>query len=970
MTLPFECPGPRLFYVAPGADFADALARGLRARLAGLPPLALAEVSLTLNTRRAARAVAAAFEAQGLAEGAGACVLPRLRALDEIGDGADAVDLPPPVARPRRLLALTRLVRAWLDARPDFAPRIAAPALAEALAKLIDETDREGVGLDALAGAAPPEHAAHWDATLAFLEIVRAHWPAILAQQEDGALDPEARRRRAVLALVARWAEAPPAAPMIAAGSTGSVGTTALLLQAIARAPQGAVVLPGYDPDIAADSWDGIDEQHPYAGIRRLIEALGLGPSDPAPWVAPDPATAPRRRLLGQALRPAPATDGWLDARPALAAEAEAATQGLTLIEAADPRREALALALAIRRALEAPGRRVALITPDRALSRRVTAALARWGLRPDDSGGRPLALTPPAMFLKLLADCACAPFDAVSLLALLKHPLAAAGEGRRAHLRAARRFELKALRARPGLDSAAACRAAAREVGAEALDPVFDALERLGADAPEALADRAALHLALAEALAGPELWAREAGEATRAAAQGFAEAAELFGPCPAADYPALFAACLTGEAREEAYLPDPRIAIWGPLEARTQSADLILLGGLNEGAWPASPAPDPWLSRPMRARLGLPPPERSVGLAAHDFLQGACAPDVILSRALREGGAPATPSRFLQRLTTLLGGAAPDALDGMRARGAALLAPIDALERPDGPPAPEPRPRPHPPVAARPRQLSATQVETLIRDPYAIYARKVLGLKPLDPVGRRLDARDRGVALHAAFARFGEVRMAGAPPEAALTQAVAEALRDEAAPPALRRLWRARIARLAPLFLREEGARAAEGRILAVERTGLREDAARRFALTARADRIDLLGDGRLALYDYKTGAIPTDAQIAQFAKQMPLEAAIAEAGGFEGLDPAPVARLAHLSIGGGKGAGGETRVKDDPAALAAEAWTGLMRLIDAYDDPKTAYQPRARPLMLKHAGDYDHLSRLGEWRDGEDR
>ncbi len=973
MSAPFGSARPRLFHIAPGADFAAALARGLRARLAGGPPEALGGVTLILNTRRAARAVSEAFEAQGLDAGEtqGACFLPRLRALDEIGTGAEAApDLPAAIARPRRLLTLARLVGAYLGRAPELGPRAAAPALAEALARLIDETDREGVDLAALDAAAPPEHAAHWDVTLSFLSILRAHWPEIRAAQEGGALDPEARRRRAILALIARWEATPPRAPMIAAGSTGSVGSTALLLRAVAQAPQGAVVLPGYDPDIAAGIWDEIDEQHPYAGFRRLFDALGLGPRDAAPWsedAADDPAQAARRRLVGQALRPAPATDGWLAARDALRADAAPAAAGLTLIEAPDPRREALALALAIREALEIPGRRVALITPDRSLARRVTAAMARWGVRPDDSGGRPLALTPPAMFLKLLAEAACAPFDAVTLLALLKHPLACAGAGRGAHLAAARRFELKGLRARPELDTRAACRAALDALGAQTLDPVFAALEAVAAPDLD-LAGRARLHLAQAEALAGPELWAHEAGEATRAAAQGFADAADAFGPCPPGDYPALFAALLSGEAREEAYLPDPRVAIWGPLEARTQSAELVILGGLNEGVWPSAAAPDPWLSRPMRARLGLPPPERGVGLAAHDFLQGACAPEVILSRALRAQGAPATASRFVQRLTTLLEGVAPETLKAMRARGARLLGWVDPLERPEGPPRPASRPRPRPPVAARPRALSATQVETLIRDPYAIYARKVLGLKPLDPVGRRIDARDRGVTLHAALARYAELWAEGATPEAALAQAVAETLEGAPAPVALRRLWRARFARLGPVFLREEEARAASGRIIAAERPGARHDAALGFTLSARADRIDRLQGGALALYDYKTGAIPTDREIKAFAKQLPLEAAIAEAGGFEGVAPARVAMLAHLSLGAGKGAGRTQAVKESPEALAREAWDGLLRLIAAYDAPETGYPARARLRKTRHAGDYDHLSRFGEWRDDD--
>lgn len=953
----FSTPGPRLFAVPPGADFAAALARGLRARLADAPPEALARVELTLNTRRAARAVTAAFEDQGGA----ATFLPRIRTFDDLADDPLA-EAAPAVDPVRRMLTLTRLVAAFLERRPDLGPPAAAPALALALGRLMDEAAREGVALEALDAAAPPEHARHWETTLEFLRIVREVWPAILAEQEGGALEAEARRRLAAERQARAWAEAPPAHPVIAAGSTGSRAPTAMILRAVAQAPQGAVVLPGFDPALASEVWAAIGDEHPWAGFRRLLDGLGAAPGDVAWWTDGDAAHAPRRRLIAQALRPAPVTDDWRAALPGLRAEAAAATGGLTLLEAPDARREAAAIALALREAVETPGRRAALITPDRGLARRVSAALARWGIEPDDSGGRPLPLTPPGVFLRLVADAAFAPFEAVALLALLKHPLCAAGPGRGAHLRAVRRYEIAVLRRRPDLASLAACaQAAAADAAFAPLAGAFARLMALQA-APHELAAMAAAHLDCAQALAGDALWDKAAGVAARAAAQGFSVAAAVYGPCEARAYPPLFAAALGGEAREEAFRPDPRVAIWGPLEARMQTADLVILGGLNEGVWPGPPAPDPWLSRPMRARVGLPAPERAMGLGAHDVLSAACGRAVILSRALRSGGAPTTRSRWLERLVTLTRGVDAGALAAMTARGARLLALVDPLERPAASAPPEPRPAPQPPVALRPDALSVTQVETLIRDPYAIYAQKVLRLKRLDPVGRAPDARDRGMILHDVMARFA----GGDAGDLAAALADAAALLDDAPlPPALRRLWRARLDRLAPTLLREEARRRALGAPRVEVKGAL---AASGFTLTARADRIDLRAGGRAALYDYKTGAIPSDPQIQAFAKQLPLEAAIAQAGGYEGLGAVAVVEMAHVSLGGGKGAGAAKPVKDDPAALAAEAWAGLLRLMAAYARPDTGYPARARPKHIAYASDYDHLARYGEWEDGD--
>jgi double-strand break repair protein AddB len=973
MSLPilFATPAPRVFAVPPGVDFAAALVDGLAARLGDAPPEAIARIGLTLNTRRAVRTVAAAFEAR-----AAATFLPRIVTLDDIAEDPAAA-APPAVARGRRLLTLTRLVRRFLDHAPRFGPPAAAPPLAAALAALLDETQREGVDLGLLTTAAPPEHAEHWNVTLEFLEIVREAWPAVLAEAEGGALDPEARRWRAVHALIDQWAETPPEAPLIAAGSTGSRAVTAAYLAAVARLPQGAAILPGFDPALADEVWGGIGDEHPWAGHKRLLERLGLRASDVAWWTDDATAGSPRRRLIAQALRPAPVTDRWRAALPALRREIEAAAEGLSILEAPDPRREALAVAAALREAIETPGARAALVTPDRDLARRVAANLARWRIIPDDSAGRPLALTPPGVFLRLVADVAFLDFDPLALVALLKHPLCGAGPGRGAFVEAARRFELRVLRRRPDLGSLEDARAAAAGVkvgdgakatpDADGVASIIGALDALKAlrEACGDLAELAAAHRAAAERLAGPALWEAAAGEAALAAFEGFQQAATVFGPCAPADYPPIFSALMAGEARDEAFRPDTRVAIWGPLEARMQTADLVVLGGLNEGVWPAAPAPDPWLSRPMRRTVGLPPPERLIGLAAHDVLTAACAPRVILSRSLRAGGAPTTRSRWLERLTTLARGVSEDALAAMRARGDRLIAMTDPLDQPSATVPRARRPAPRPPRALRPDRLSVTQIETLIRDPFAIYARHVLRLKALDPVGRELNARDRGVALHAALALFARLTAEGGPPSKAYEDALARALDASPASQAQRRLWRARLDRAAPALLRQEAQRQELGKPR-TEVQGAR--AAPGFTLTACADRVDLRADGTVAIYDYKTGAAPSRKEVEAFAKQLPLEAAIALAGGFEEVAPADVAELAHIPLSGAN-AGLAVPLDGDPRALAEETWAGLLRLIAAYADPATGYPARARPKRIAYASDYDHLSRHGEWEDGDE-
>ncbi|SET85604.1 double-strand break repair protein AddB [Oceanicella actignis] len=1026
--------GPRVFHLPPGVDFAAAFARGLRARLAPHPPQAAARVRIFVNARRTARAIEAALEAE-----APALWMPRFAFVNALGDEALGLGVPRAVDPLRRRLALVRLVEGFMRANPEFGDPASAPALAETLGALLDDLHGAGLTAEALAALDPAEHARHWDLTRRFLHIVTAIWPRHLAEAEGGAADPQARRLAAARALARSWREDPPPWPMIAAGSTGSTPATAELIAAVAQLPQGAAVLPGLDPELPDDLWRRIADEHPehpqHMLARLCLDRLGVSPRESRPWSDAPAPCPPRARLLAQALRPAPVTDAWFAARPALAAEAAEAVAGVDLIEADGPRQEAAAIALALADAARA-GRRAALVTPDRVLARRVAAELARHGIAPDDSAGVPLSLTPPGIFLDLLARSLGRPMRAATLAALLRHPLAGGpARGRHAHMR--RWLERAFLRGGPveidwpALTRAAETLAQAARARAEAgedrpragatgpehlrwLAWLRGALEPLSAQ-PASLAAAVAAHRAAAEALAaGPPdegaapdpaagapdgappdlaaaghappgaaaggLWDQAAGEAARALIESLAAAADAYdgaqGAAPGG-YGALFSALAAArEVRLDPRRADDRVAIRGTLEARAQSADLVVLGGLNDGVWPARPDPGPWLGRPQRRELGLPAPEARIGLAAHDFLQAACAPRVILSRAIRADGAPTVASRWLLRLTNLLGGVDEGALAAMRARGARWLARAEALSRAE-PLAPAERPAPRPPVAARPRRLSVTQIETLVRDPYAIYARKILGLEPLEPLGRAPDARDMGQTLHRVMERFAletgadaDLSDSGRPDagwtEAALAEALIRIAREEVAeqPSAgVRRLWLKRLERAAPALARFERERRARGlRLARAEGWGRAafDAPAGRFELFGRADRIDRGPDGALSILDYKTGALPGKNEITVFAKQLLLLGAIARAGGFEDVPAAEAHELLYVRLSE------KLERREAPPDQIDDAWRGLRELIAAYDDPATPYRPRLRPRSIKHAGDYDHLARLGEWGD----
>ena len=949
----------RLYGLPPGADFPAALVAGLRARMAGEPPEAMARVTLFVNTARMARAVEAAFRAGPPG------FLPRIRLVDQLA-GMVPPGLPAAVPGLRRRLELVNLISALLEAQPDLAPRSALYDLADSLVRLMDEMRGEGVAPEALAGLDVSGHSAHWARAQAFLGIVS---PFFGPGAEPDAM---ARQRMAAERLIALWGERPPQDPVIVAGSTGSRGTTFLLMQAVAALPKGMIVLPGFDFDMGAAVWAGMGdaltaEDHPQFRFRRLMDALGLGPEAVAEWVPAQAPDAARNRVISLSLRPAPVTDQWLAEGARLPVLPEAMA-GVTLVEAESPRAEAGAIALMLREAAET-GRVAALITPDRVLARRVAAALDRWGILPDDSAGTPLELTPPGRFLRHVARLFGRRLTAESLLVVLKHPLAMAGAGRGPHRLILGHLEDWLRRKGPAFLTGADLMLWAEVQRPEAVDwarALAVALEGVEAAGELALSDHVARHRRVAEALAGGAvaLWERAAGEQALARFAELEAEAGVGGMFSPADYADLFDGIIAGELRE-ALTVHPAIRIWGTLEARVQGADLVILGGLNDGTWPALPPPDPWANRQMRKAAGLLLPERQVGLSAHDYQQAAGARTVVLSRSLRDAEAECVPSRWLNRLVNLVGGlpdrGGPEALAAMRARGARWLAMAAELERPrDDVPA-APRPAPRPPVGVRPKALSLTRISTLIRDPYAIYARYVLRLKPLDPLRREADPRLRGTALHKILERFAKER-----PEAetlaqarARLMAIAAAVLEEAAPwPAARALWLARIDRTADFFLAFDARHG--GVPVAMEEEGRVQLAGLDFALFGTPDRIDILPDGRLHLIDYKTGAPPTEAQQRSFDKQLLLAAALAERGGFKALGPTEVARISYVGLGSDPK---EVRTEITPE-LTGEVWEGLHRLVARYALPETGYTARRAMFETTFPGDYDHLSRFGEW------
>lgn len=980
---------PRVFTLLPGEDFARSFAQGLHARL--LDPVVVASTLVLTGTNRAQRAIEQALADEAPAPG----LIPRVELLSELHADPLAVDLPPAIPRMRRQLRLMRLVERFLQHEP-VAPFSAAADLAASLGQLIDQFHEAGIAPDALdlmlEGSGLGEgSAAHWQQTLRFVDIVRREWPRIVAEIEGGAPDPAIRQRCAIEALIASWEARSPETPVIVAGSTGSAGSTAELMAAVACLPQGAIVLPGFDPGGDASIWESAGPDHPVGIFRPLLERVAVLPDQVRPWVKA-PVTA-RQRLIAQALRPAPVTDHWHAAAADLAQDAAEATSGLSLIEAESPRHEAEAIAVAIREGLEEAGVTIALVTPDASLARRVTAALSRFEIVPDDTLGRPLAQSAPAVLLRLLVQFASGRADAVVIAALLQHPLLRPGMPRIEHLRHARDYERRVLRG-VAVPMAPGCLPAWPEPRRRKADPDAEAgrpeqeawlagiMEMIaplrdaiatGAPLGEVMAALRHAAEALTDAGDGPELWREAAGEGLAGFFADLEAAADAHGDGPAGDISALLIALMEGETvRPAPGQPHPRVTIRGPREARIEASDLVILAGLNDGTWPAPADPGPWLSRPIYEALGLNLPERSIGLAAHDFLQGVCQRRVILSRSRKLEGTPAVASRWLIRLDTLIRGVgAGDCAAAMARRGRHYLALADRLTEPAALRPPAERPRPIRPDGITPRRLSVTEVETLIRDAYAIYARRVLRLQPLDPLDRPAGPMERGNVIHHIMQLFTERTLTAWPGteqgRAVLMETADQVLAEDVPWPDLRRFWRALIERFADWFIAAEAERRARGTPLVTEARGQMqlELPGGPFVITARADRIDRLVDGSVALYDYKTGQIPTKKEIeARFYQQVHLQAAILAAGGFEGVAAAEATSGGYIGLGNSPGENILAITLEDVAKHHEQ----IRSLLSEYE-AGAPFVSLGRPKFARDGGDYDHLARRQEWWGGEE-
>jgi ATP-dependent helicase/nuclease subunit B len=960
---------PSVFTIPSHRSFADSLVAGLIARH-GREPLALAAGRILLPNNRAVRTVTEAFvRASG-----GGLILPRLIVIgdpeldDRIGgalDPADASDPVPAAIEPRaRLLALAAIVRGQGEGTAESL-RIAAE-----LARTLDALTIEELPASRLATIVPEDQdiAAHWQLSLRRLQAIIELWPAELERR--GLIDLTERRNLLLRATARRWLETPPPGFTVAAGITTAAPAIAAVLAAVSRMPEGAVILPGLAlanvmPD---EEWDALgpdedgraEQSHPQYHLKLLLDRLGVARGEIEVWKGGGRAASPavRGRAVAHAMTSADFSDKW-SRLPA----PERRLSGIRAAVLPDAGAEALAIALALREAIETPGRTAALLTPDRTLAARVSALLARWGIEADDSAGRALSQWPAGTLLLAIASAAAEELAPVATLALLKHPLVGGeGDQRIAWLDKVRALDraLRGPRPAPGIDGLERhFRNLDDEPGTRgclaawaAVRPVLEPLE--AALSGSLTLDRLAASLRdCAAQLSGDRAWSGPDGRMAAELIAGIESCVDARSlPLGPEEWVPVLRQMLDDCPVRPPFGGHPRVFIWGLLEGRLQKADFLVLGGLNEGVWPALPAPDPWLAPKIRTELGLAGLEFRIGLTAHDFAGALGAPRVLLTRARRDSKSPTVASRFWLRLEAMTGGLARD-------HGLERL--VRALDDP-GPPQPASRPAPCPPASQRPDKISVTAVDRLKADPFAFYAQAILKLRALDAVDEDHTPAWKGTAVHQVFQQWlehdecdpGKLR-----PRAELL------LQDETIHPMLRALWAPRLLEAIDWIAELERANQAEGRRpLAAEAKG--EAVLSGITVQGRADRIDRLADGSLAIIDYKTGAPPTQKAVeAGFALQLGLLGLIGRAGGFDGASGDPEA-FEYWSLQRHNGRFGRLMRPDKDMAPGAFLEHAHANFAEAVTDYLTGSKPFTAKLNPAYApyGDYDQLMRLEEW------
>ena len=961
-----------VFGVSPGANFPRELAKGIMSRFALSEPNVLANLQVIVNSTRMRHRLT-----EELIE-LGNMLHPRILTLSEVSQLIPRNYKPSPSYSLIHKFELMALVEKLVEAQPDIAAQSSIYAITKSLSDLIDEMQGEAVPIEKILNLNVSDLSGHWKRSQLFLNIIKEY-----LENRKNDPDQEAWLRETVETLIDYWSENSPKNPILVAGSSGSRATTRKLIEGIIKLPNGGVVLPGFDFTLPRELWGtkesiGLPEDHPQYRNLKTFFTLSYPSERLKKWHLEEVSNAPLQSLISLSLRPAPVTDCWLDEGPQLG-DISNITKDISLIEAESIRDEALAITFRMISAVR-DNQSLVLISPNRKLTRMVSAYLSNWGIVPDDSAGVPLQLTPPGRFLRLALNLLKGPATATRVFSLLKHPIAHSVENYRVdHLNFVQSLELFIRKE----DVSNIFSENVLVWSKQNKDPyalkwanwichILDECKLAEPYSFEKILDK---HIKLANLIAsGPDqnddnrsggLWKQNNGRHCLNIIEKIKEASPTVSCVSIARYADVFNSILAEEHVPEINPTHPNLMIWGTLEARAHHAEVLILAGMNEDSWPSPAAIDPWLNRKMRGEAGLLSPERRIGLSAHDYQQSVCGPNVLITRSIKDNDSETIPSRWLNRLLNMLGGLSenkgPEAIKQMRDRGEKWLDWVheskNIIRK-----KPAQRPSPKPPKETRPKKLSVTEIKTLIRDPYAIYAKHVLKLKPLRPLDKAADPLLRGVIIHKVLEQFVEnwnQKFSVIDQKAQLLDLTKKQLKSKVNSPTAQLFWLSRIEKIADWFVSEEVNRRNLSFPITLEQKGEIKIPGLDFKLTAQVDRIDCGENGEAIIYDYKTGSVPNQNVQLHFDKQLFLLSLIAEEGGFLNTKPLKVSNAAFIGLGDKK----IVFAPFERESLEAHR-SKFYSLIEKYLSPNQGFTARRAMYRSEDHSEYDGISRFGEW------
>lgn len=985
-------PAKNIFNIPASLPFAKTLAQTLLKQTQAQKEQ-LSRILILLPTRRACRVLQDSFielhDNKPL-------LLPRMQPIGDLdeeelslsimaqGTSTEIISLPPAMSSFKRQILLARLVQKF---HPDHTHEQALK-LAHTLGRLMDQIYTENLHLSDLKTLVPEEFAEHWQITLKFLEIISEYWPQIL--KEQGMIDPADRRNRLILSLAEFWQNHPPAHPVIAAGSTGSIPATAKLLSVIASFDQGQIILPGFDENIDDESWADLNETHPQYGFKQLFTNIDINRKGVRTLdnIEKTDRQIEKDLLAREIMRPPETTQNWVNIRKDKdkIEKLKTSLDNVSILTCQHNRQEAEAISILMRQVLETPDKTACLITPDRSLAAHVSQSCKRWNINIDDSAGEPLSKTQHGVLLQLCVEAILSNFAPLSLLALLKHKFCVLNQPTKIYRNNLENLDyiLRGLKPQSGLNGLIHHIEKQDKIDPalqketidflNILQPIFEPLLKLN-KGKNHFTTCLKTHLEICETLAETQnhsgaqaLWKGENGHHASLFLTGLFDHTQDLVIEGLEDYIGILNHFMEQTQIRPNFGTHPRLQLLGQLEARLINADLVILGGLNEGTWPSEASPDPWLSRPMKKNFGLPSPERAIGLAAHDFVQGLCAENVILTRSIKSQGAPTVPSRWLQRIDAVL-----EAANINKPQNKTILHWAKNLDHAENI-KPATRPAPCPDIAQRPRKLSVTAIETWLRDPYAIYARYILKLKKLEPFEKEFDAAQHGTLLHAIFERFIKETKTALPktPESSIEHILSiarEELKEHQQNDYIWSFWWPRFSRIAHWFAHHDLQHRENTQNLTTENNAVLRLSEHDFEIRGIADRIDKDNNGHHIIIDYKSGGtFSKTAMQSGELPQLPLEGLMLEKGGFQNIPAGNTSALQYWVLNG-SGNSKIINLDKDIKQLIMQAHENLQHLISAYNEKSMPYISLPRADKAPRFNDYEHLCRVREWGVSDD-